>query len=447
MTVMIQKLKDKLGKDADLKDMLTGSAVNFMFKILGVGFTFLLQVLVSRMYGAEGMGVFSLCVVVLQLSAMFGKAGLDQAVMKYNSQYSALGRMDIVKEINIKIFKFALGSSLLVTAILYFVSPYLAEYVFNKPHLTSYFQLTSYVVGPFTFVFIFSESLKGLRKIKSFAFLQECAHFIFATAILVIMHYFYKSDYIPEVAYMLGVMLTFIIGAILWYKQTGIMGHKASDEISYKTITDFALPIMVIYLMDALSRYIGILMLGSLATENEVGVFSAMEKITALVFLPLMVVNAIVIPKFSEFFAKNDMDKMEKSALQAGKLIMGLTAPIIIAIIILPEFILGMFGEEFKVSVYPLWVLSLGKFVFAGLGLAASVLQMTENQRIVRNVLVASTALNVALNYLLIPEFGVMGAAMSNAIAMISWNVLVLFLVKKKLGIFILYIPFISKLK
>ena len=78
-------------------------------------------------------------------------------------------------------------------------------------------------------------------------------------------------------------------------------------------------------------------------------------------------------------------------------------------------------------------------------GSVGTLLQMSGNQKYFQNVLIAAAILNVALNYFLIPEFQLLGAALASLISNVFWNVLMVIYIKKKFGFYTIYLPFLTR--
>ena len=49
---------------------------------------------------------------------------------------------------------------------------------------------------------------------------------------------------------------------------------------------------------------------------------------------------------------------------------------------------------------------------------------MTEKQNIFKNIMIFSTCVNIILNIVLIPKYGINGAAIASSISLILWNVI-----------------------
>ena len=186
------------------------------------------------------------------------------------------------------------------------------------------------------------------------------------------------------------------------------------------------------------------LMLGSMSTAEEVGIYHTAFKLSMFAAVALMSINSIASPKFAEMFSKNDMIGLEKVVRQSTKMIFWTSIPLVIIFFMFPEFLLGMFGEEFKVGVTAFIFLSFGRLFSSFSGSVGNILQMTGHQNILAKILFFAAILNIVLNLYLIPKCGINGAALASMICLVVWNSAMVLAVKKKLGFYTFYIPFVK---
>ena len=119
--------------------------------------------------------------------------------------------------------------------------------------------------------------------------------------------------------------------------------------------------------------------------------------------------------------------------------------PLVIVFFMFPDFLLGLFGEEFKVGVTAFIFLSCGRLISSFSGSVGNILQMTGNQNIYAIILLIGAILNVVLNLILIPLYGINGAAIASMSSLIVWNLSMVLVVKQKFGFYTFYIPFIKR--
>ena len=75
-------------------------------------------------------------------------------------------------------------------------------------------------------------------------------------------------------------------------------------------------------------------------------------------------------------------------------------------------------------------------------GPAGNILQMTNNQNVYAKSLFVAALANIVLNYILIPIYGINGAAIASMFSLAIWNILMIYEVRRKFGFYTFYLPF-----
>jgi len=434
---MINKIKTKLSEDVHLKELIQGSLTFLILRIFGmmVGYTFTL--IVTRNLGASAWGIFALSFTVLQITSVIGKLGLDTALLRFIAQYNAQRKVKTAKYIYLKSIIVIIPLSFLLSVFLYYLSPLLAEKVFGKPHLASYFKLMSFALIPFVLLSINSESLRAFKKIKEYITLQNllpflCA-FIFFSIFFYILHI--KNIKVIIIAYILGIGVSFFISFLLLNKEFSNKNGEL-EKISLRQILSVSLPMFLSSSLFMVMSWTDTIMLGMWRTEEEVGIYNIAVRLSMITSFTLGAINSIAAPKFAEFWGKKDLEGLKKVAQQSTKLIFWTSAPILILYILFPKFFMGIFGKEFREGASALVFLTIGQFVNASVGSVGYILQMTDKQKIFQNIILIAAILNIMLNLFLIPKLGIVGAAIASAIAFCFINIIPFFLIRYYYGFF-----------
>jgi O-antigen/teichoic acid export membrane protein len=99
------------------------------------------------------------------------------------------------------------------------------------------------------------------------------------------------------------------------------------------------------------------------------------------------------------------------------------------------ELLITAFGPEYAGGYLALVVLATGQLLNAAAGSVGALLNMTGHARDTVAGLLAGAILNATLNLVLIPLYGIEGAAYATAITFVFWNVLLHRKVRQRLGI------------
>ena len=407
-----------------LKDIFSYSLITFLFKISGLFLGYVFTLFISRKFGTYSMGVFSLATAILNILSVIGRFGFDTALLKFVAEYSAKKRMDLVKVVYIRIIKIVVPFCILLSLLLFFFSPYITKYYFGKDYFSIILKIISFVILPMVLIFINSESLRGLKKIKEYAFIQNMAIYFIATIMLGLSFLVTRHENVPIIVYCISIVFVFVVSEIIWLKHSRInnMSYK-SDSVKLKTILDISIPMMFISYFAQVIMLADIILLGIFRTEHEVGIYAVAVRIAMVLFLPLFAIGGIAAPKIAECHAINDRCGFVNTIKYSAKMMFWSSSPIAILIFIFPSFILGIFGEEFKAGHTALLVLTLGHYLNTIMGSAGFVLQMSGKEKIFRNILLITSLINIALNFILIPKYGLNGAAFTSMVSMVFLSI------------------------
>jgi len=186
------------------------------------------------------------------------------------------------------------------------------------------------------------------------------------------------------------------------------------------------------------------IMLGMFRAESEVGVYSVVLKMATLASIPLFAINSIAAPKFAEFYRQRDMEGLGRFVRQSTKIVFWASFPFLLAYALFPLPILGVFGEGFGAGALALLLLAAGQFTYAISGSAGHLLNMTGRQNILQNIMFFATGINILLNIILIPDYGINGAALASLISMAFLNLASAAYIKRHFNIVTLYFPLLG---
>jgi O-antigen/teichoic acid export membrane protein len=442
---MFNKLKLMLNFPSLAKD----SSLVFGLKVFGMTIGYMFTILVSNFYGAEVLGIYTLSFVFLQIVSTLGRLGVDTASVKFIAEYKEKKENRQIQNFYYMVLRIILPFVILLSLVAIFLSPYIAEYVFNKEYLAPYLQLISLAIVPYVFIFIHSESLRGLQKNKEYIILQNIST-TFVASIFLSLAIFYtiKSTFLPLLVLVLAIYCTFFYSAWLWRKEMSSLCNglqkisvDSADNLTYKKVFSVALPLTFTSYLAMIMGSSDIIMLGIFMTEYYVGVYSVVIKLSTMSLIVFMAVNTITVSKFSAYWGVGKLAEMKRLGTESTKLILYFSLPIFIIIWIFPVEILHMFGAGFEEGASALIVMTVGQFLFIIAGPVWQMLNMTNKQKVFFYFSLISAAVNILLNYILIPTHGIIGAAYATVTGGVVLNILCIGYIKAKFGILTMYIP------
>ena len=196
-----------------------------------------------------------------------------------------------------------------------------------------------------------------------------------------------------------------------------------------------ALPFVLIAGIAIVNQRLDRLMLGALQDMQSVGLYSVAVQMAMVVSFTLIGLNQAVAPLVAERCDSNRSQELQYSLLRATNFATAGSLLIVMALVLFGPIVLAAFGPEFSDSYLPMIILAVGQLLNVASGPVGTLLSMSRHERLVGFGMAVSVVCNIVLNYLLIPLYGVNGAAIATAVSVGVWNVLLVIFAKRILGI------------
>lgn len=433
--------------DHGFSEILTGSVYAVGARIVATGLGFVSSIVVARYYGAGVMGILAVIESFLMLATVLAMLGTSTSILRLIPEHMARHSPTSAFRVYRKTQFFVLAVAVVIGGALYLSSGFVANSVFAKPDLVFFFALAAPFVIIKSLMLLNTQAVRGLRLVRTFALMQLLPP-LSMLVLLVILTLLFENRNIPVFTLLASWVVTALAGA--WIMDRTFKRRMNPDDevrpLAVTAILALSLPMLLSATMYFVIGQTGVIMLGIFRTEAEVGYYAVAVKLAGLTALILTAVNSMAAPKFSELFHTGQTDEILRVAKKATKLIFWTTAPILLGLIAIGKPLLGLvFGQQFTVAYGAMVLLVLGQFVNSISGSTGIFMNMTGHQKTFQNIMLASAGLCIVLNLLLIPQFGIMGAALSAMVTVASWNIYTLVYIKAKFGRSIGYFPLIAR--
>ena len=193
---------------------------------------------------------------------------------------------------------------------------------------------------------------------------------------------------------------------------------------------------MIIQAVSVANLKVPVVLLGTLDSEIQTGLFRASENIASLMSVSLLIANAVIGPYIAQLHARKDTARLQQLVRGAARAALVLALPVALVVLSYGDWLLELlFGERY-IPAYPvLAVLAIGQIISVACGSAGLLLNMTGHEKHLRAPLTIALLLNVALCSVLIPVHGALGAAIAASTSTVTWNVLSLMRAKTLVGV------------
>lgn len=433
--------------DKKFSEILTGSVWALSAMIFATGLGLVSTIIVARLYGPDILGIIALINSFLMLTDIFVLLGTSTSILRLIPEYLAKYSVTSAFRVFRKILHMIIGISLVLSVVLFWGADLIAEQLFSKPRLSFYFALAAVFIVFKSLMLFNTQAVRGLRLIRVFALMltmpQACN-----LCLLLFLGPMLSTQNVPVYALLGGFAITGIFGCIVMnhaFKQK-VHNTDVVQDMPLGQILSLSLPMLMSATMAFIIGQTGVVMLGLFRSETDVGYYSVAVKLAALSALILHAANSMAAPKISELYHANEIDDLFHVAKKSSKLIFWTTSPILLSLILLGNYLLYfLFGEDFTVAYLSMVYLAFGQFVSSITGITGIYMNMTGLQRAHQNIAISAAGINIVLNLLLTPSFGIIGAALSGMFSSAFWDISALLFIKIKHGKSIGYFPFFCR--
>ncbi len=182
-----------------------------------------------------------------------------------------------------------------------------------------------------------------------------------------------------------------------------------------------ATPLIVVALFTYFFADVDILLVTPLLTSAETAVIGLCLKLAMLVGFAVQVAHQVVVPDLADARARKDPNAMREALLKALGFPLAITFAATVAMALFGEHLLAIFGPEFAGAKWPLVILMAGQFARAIFGPSVSLLSVIGAQKENAALAVGALVILAVANLVLAPLYGVLGAALAVALAMLFW--------------------------
>jgi O-antigen/teichoic acid export membrane protein len=339
------------------------------------------------------------------------------------------------------------GLSLAVGVILFLGSEFIAGTVFSKPHLQFYFILASFFIIFQSISNLNTQAVRGLRLVRVFAFMQILPSFSnLLLMILLTVLFFHPHN--PVYILLASFTITALAGAVIMDRKfkSKTRPNDTVCPVPIKDILAISFPMFLTATITFVIGQTGVILLGMYRPETDVGYYAIAVKLSTLTAFVLQAVLSMAGPRFSELYHSNQIDELFYVAHRSAKLIFWATSPILLVLILFGKPIITiLYGVDFSVAYWAMVLLTLGQFVNSISGATGLFMNMTGHQNAFKNIVLIAALMNLGLNILLTPLYGLYGAAIAGMLSLMIWNIAALCYIKRKFGRTTGYIPFLTK--
>lgn len=398
-------------------------------------FGLLVNLVLTRMLGAESYGLYAYAGTVTSVPATFTQFGARTVLSRLVPEHGDSRRTDELVGLNL--FAAVVASSV-AAGVLVAVAPQFSRFVFGDTDLVPVLRLLALSM-PFTGMLSVSMAVfKATERLEYPVLIRDVIQPALWLSLVVAVS-FLSATLLAVVVARLG--LTVFVGLLSLAAVLLRTGRSFALPTDRGTVIEFfrySLPLTARDVGSIMYNRADLFIVGFLLTESSVGIYRIAFLVAGIAAIPLYGFNQLFPPLASRLHSDDRRDDLQAVYSTVTRWSLTLSLVLTIGGVVYATEILRLFGPEFAAGVGVLVVIMVSEMLNAAVGPSGLVLIMTDHQKFATANQWAFGLLNVGLNVVLVLEFGLVGAAVATASTTVVQNAVRLYFVRRFEG----YMPY-----
>lgn len=393
-----------------------GSIGTLALLVAGTALGFVTNVVLARVLGPAGFGAYAFGIGWLGLLAIPATLGLESLLIREVAQYRAKGEWGAARGLIAFADRVGLAASIALAVI---AAAVLLHGEFDlEPELRAAAVVGAATLPALTVSRLRQGALRGLRRVVAGQAPDMLVQPALALLLIAVAYALAETELTGPFAVLLygaaayaGCLLA--VGLLRRLRPSPLA--RAQPERHYRAWLRATLPFVLIAGTMAINSQIDVVMLGFMLGAEPTGIYRVASRIADIAGFPLLAVMVALGPIIAGLFAEGRFQEMQERLTKAARATLAMTLVMALALASLDGSILLLFGEAFQAGQTVLVILLVGRIVEAALGPAGVLLSMTKYANLAAVGIGVGAVTNIIFNLVLIPRFGIEGAAIATA--------------------------------
>lgn len=418
------------------------AAGSLVLRLSNAGISLGISILLARLLGPDGYGVYAFAFAVVMLLALPTQAGLPTLLVREVAHYEAAeewGRMRGLlrwsnRAVAVLVVLIGGGAIVAILAMGERLAPEKSQTLLWALGLLPLFALGN----------LRGAALRGLRRViqgQLPEFLIRPGLFALSLIALILLDETRLGvmELTPSLAMALhagAAFLAFSVG--VWQLRRVLPDSTRRSPPSYQAREWLRslLPLTLLTGVALINSQMDIVLLGLLASTKDVGVYRVAWSASSPIVFALTAVNLVLAPHLAHAHSKGDTAALQRLATWSARVAAAVAVPAALLLIAVGGPIVGfVYGRQFMAGGTALAILAVGQLCNAAAGSVGTILNMTGNERDTLLGVGSAAVVNLILNLVLIPRLGITGAALATMTSLIIWNAILVARVRRRVGI------------
>lgn len=370
-------------------------------------------VVMARLLGAELLGLYSLSETVIGIVSVLALLGLDAGLARYIP--IAAGKKDEARLWGTMQTGIALSSlvSLVFAAGVFLLGGPLSSQVYDRPDLAPVLRLASLSVPIYALMATLTSITQGFKRMEYKVYTQDITYNLLKLILSAVLIWVGLSVMGAVIANIIAMAVTVAMLFTFVHRLFPLNRPLGTAKRDTGAMLRFTLPVYLSQVLRQFSGSIEALALGFFGVMSGVGIYTTALRLSGIGSMFHTSLQAIAIPMISDLHSRGRLEALRRVYQTTTKWGMTFNLPIFLTITIFAKPLLAIFGDDFVAGAAGVAILAFATLFNASTGVCGSMITMTGHSKLSFANSIIHLGVNITLDLLLIPLWGVMGAALA----------------------------------
>ena len=409
------------------KFAVRGTLIVLVISVFAGILGYIVRLVMARNLSIEEFGLFYAVFAFLSLLGVFKTFGFDKALIKFIPEFHHGSKNNLIKSSIIYVLFTQIVTNSIIIILVYLFSNYLSIHFFHSPKAGIALKLMAIAFFIDSFVNVLKFVFQGFKKVVLFALID----IVRMSVILMILIIGLKMNFglfSPIFAYIIAPIILLISFGWIFVKNVFPQFLTTSFAVNKKLIKDlsrYGIFVMLSGTAAIVLGYTDSTILTYFKGVKDVALYNvALPTAKILINLPIAI-GSVLLPLASELWTKKKHELLKAGIESLYKYSFLISFPLVLIMLSFSNLIISvLFGKEYILAANAMRILSIGMVFYTYHFINVNFFLGIGQPQIQSKILYAAAAFNIITDIMLIPMFGIIGAAITTTASFLIMMIL-----------------------
>jgi O-antigen/teichoic acid export membrane protein len=418
-TGAVAAVADRPAHESDVAKLAAGAGVALGGKLAGRGVRLMVDIALARFLGPLNFGFYAIGWTITRIVTLISPLGLNIGVIRYGSRYWHKDPARL-KGVVVQSLVSSVVSGVVFGLALFLLAPWIGQGIFHKTEVVSVIRWFAFVFPLITGLTTAAAATRVSHRMKFGAFAEDMSEPI-VQILLVVLFWLLGWGLAGSIGACIGGYGFALVLALVYVRRLFPEVTASVTEAIFpgKELFSFSIPASLTGVFGVLLIWVDRLFVGYYRPASEVGIYQAASQLSIAFAIILSGFNSIFAPMAADLFHRGELGRLEELYRVTTKWGLYLSLPPFVVTCFAPRLIMGvLFGKAYVAGWPVLLILTFAQLVNASTGPVGYLLVMAGYQKRMFQISGTTFLLAVVLGLILVPRYGITGAAIATGTAL-----------------------------